>query len=307
MRNLRKTRFENPRGAIAIPAIIGLFLTCGAAKALAGEELREWSDAAGRHKLTARLQAFSDGTVTLQMADGKLMEIESRKLSADDRKHVLAHRADLKKPDDSPFKEKNAVKVEKLEAQLKETKRQIEENAEAAKENVDKLERLERSLKGDIEGIRIDLAELGRQLYCVNLRAAAAHLDVLLLDQKFSPFEASCLEEQVRGAEDVFKMLDARYQNGRSSLVEPLAAKAGLCTYKGCLAWVKGDLRQCQKEYDDATAACKECARIVKAQVKVGVVDYTALFAAEAAAKDAELRASRVKGRIAARESQGKK
>ena len=58
---------------------------------------------------------------------------------------------------------------------------------------------------------------------------------------------------------------------------------------------------------DDAAAACKDRAEITKAQYQVGTVDYTTLFAAEAAAKEAELCASRVKGRIAARESRRSK
>ena len=41
-----------------------------------------------------------------------------------------------------------------------------------------------------------------------------------------------------------------------------LEGKAVLCMFKGCLAWVKGDLPQCQKEYDDAAAACKERVKI---------------------------------------------
>ena len=110
-----------------------MFLTCGAAKALAVEELREWSDTTGRHKLTARLQAFAQDTVTLEMADGKLMEIQIGRLGTKDRQYVLTHHADLKKADDNPFQEKNAARLEKLEAKLGESQRQVEEIAKAAK------------------------------------------------------------------------------------------------------------------------------------------------------------------------------
>jgi hypothetical protein len=307
MRTHFKTRFEDRRGASALAVILGLFLTSGAAKALADEELREWSDAAGRHKLTARLQASSDGAVTLEMADGKLMEIEFTKLSENDRKYVNTHRANLKKPDDNPFKEKNAAKIEKLQAQLKEAREQIDEIWQAAKDNAHKLNNVERTLGAKIEDCRSEVADVARQVFYVNFRAVAAHLDLLLLGQQFSKVEVSCLEEQVRGAEQILKIADARYQNGRTSFADVLVVKAGLCMYRGCLAWAKGELKQCQKEYDDAVAACKEHAKIVNAQYRVGTVDYTTLFAAEAAAKDAELRASRVKERIAAREGQGKK
>ena len=265
-----KRRFEDQRGAGVLAAVIGLFLACGAAKALADEELREWSDTAGQHKLTARLQAFSQGAVTLETADGKLMEIEYGKLSTKDREYVLAHDAALKKADDNPFKEKNAAKLEKLEAKLEESQRQVD--------------------------------VMAQQLILVKLLAAAARVDALLLDQQFSKVEASCLEEQVRGAEGNFKVMDARYKAGTVTGADPLEAKVGLCMFKGCLAWVKGDLLKCQKEFDDAVTACKKRAEIAKAQYQVGTVDYPTLFVAEAAAKEAELCASRVKGRIAARE-----
>ena len=114
-------------------------------------------------------------------------------------------------------------------------------------------------------------------------------------------------EEQVRGAEETLMIQDARVKAGTVTGADPLEAKAVLCMFKGCLAWVKGDLLQCQKEYDDAAAACKKRAEIARAQWQVGTIDYPTLFAAEAAAKDAELCASRVKGRIAARESRRSK
>src|SRR5208282_2528330 len=147
MRMFCKRRFEDQRGASVLAFVLGLFLTCGAAKALAAEELREWSDTTGRHKLTARLQASSQNTVTLEMADGKLMEIEIGKLGTKDRQYVLTHHGDLKKPDDNPFKEKNAAKLEKLEAKLEGSQRQVEEHAKAATENAAKLAKLEAKLE----------------------------------------------------------------------------------------------------------------------------------------------------------------
>ena len=284
-------------------SVIGLFLACGAAKALADEELREWSDTAGQHKLTARLQAFSQGGVTLETADGKLMEIEYGKLSTKDREYVLAHDADLKKADDNPFKEKNAAKLERLEAKLEATQRQVEDNAQAAKENAEKVKDLEAKLAAS----QRQVDDLAQQLILVKLRAAAARADALLLDQQFSKAEASCLEEQVQGAEANLKVQDARREVGTVTRADPLDAKAVLCMLKGCLAWVKGDLLQCQKEYDNSTAACKERVEIAKAQYQVGTLDYPTLFAAEAAAKEAELCASRVKEKIAARESRQSK
>jgi hypothetical protein len=299
MRRFCKRRFEDQRGASVLAVVIGLFLACGAAKASADEELREWSDTAGQHKLTARLQAFSKDTVTLEMADGKLMEIEIGKLDTKDRQYVLTHLAGLKKADDNPFKEKNAAKLEKLEAKLEATQGQVEDNARAAKENAEKVKDLEAKLAAS----QRQVDDMAQQLILVKLRATAARVDALLLDQQFSKVEVSCLEEQVRGAEANLKVQDARLQVGTVTSADPLDAKAVLCMFKGCLAWVKGDLLKCQKEYDNAAAACKERVEIARAQYQVGTVDYPTLFAAEAAAKEAELCASRVKERIAARES----
>ena len=305
-----KRRFEDQRGASVLAVVVGLFFACGAAKALADEGLREWSDTTGRHKLTARLQAFSQDTVTLEMADGRLMEIKIGKLGTKDRPYVLTHQANLKKADDNPFQEKNAAKLEKLgtklekfEAELEESQRQVEENAKEARENAAKLKELEAKLEAS-QGKVNDMAQ---QLILVKLRAAAARVDALLLDQQFSKVEASCLEEQVRGAEENLTVLDAKHKAGVLTLADPLEAKAGLCMFKGCLAWVKGDLRQCQKEYDAAAAAWKERAEIARAQYRIGLVDYPTLFAAEAASKEAELCASRVRGKIAARESRRSK
>ncbi len=201
MRMFCKRRFEDQRGASVLAVVIGLLLTCGGAKALADEELREWSDTTGRHKLTARLQAFSEDTVTLEMANGKLMEIGNGKLSTKDRHYVLTHRANLKEADDNPFKEKNAAKLEKLEAKLEESQRQVEVNARAASENATKVKELEAKFGAN----QRQVDDMAQQLILVKLRAAAARVDALLLDQQFSKVETSCLEEQVRFAEDILK------------------------------------------------------------------------------------------------------
>ena len=140
--------------------------------------------------------------MTLETADGKLMEIEYGKLSTKDREYVLAHDAALKKADDNPFKEKNAAKLERLEAKLEATQRQVEDNAQAAKENAEKVKDLEAKLAAS----QRQVDDLAQQLILVKLRAAAARADALLLDQQFSKAEASCLEEQVQGAEANLKV-----------------------------------------------------------------------------------------------------
>ena len=54
---------------------------------------------------------------------------------------------------------------------------------------------------------------MAQQLILVKLLAAAARVDALLLDQQFLKVETSCLEEQVRGAEGNFKVMDAQVQS----------------------------------------------------------------------------------------------
>ena len=194
--------------------------------------------------------------------------------------------------------------LEKLEAKLEASRRQVEENAQEARENAAKIKE---ELRAKLDASQRQVDAMAEQLILVKLRAAAARVDVLLLDRQFSKVETSCLEEQVRGAEANLKVQNERLEVGTVTRADSLDAKAVLCMFKGCLAWVKGDLPQCQKEYDDAVAACKERAEIARAQHQAGTVDYPTLFAAEAAAKEAELCASRVKGLIAARESRRSK
>ncbi len=172
-----------------------------------------------------------------------------------------------------------------------------EKNAQEAKEYAAKLQMSERQ----VEAMTHEVIE-------AKIRETAARVDALLPDQQFSKVEIGYLEEQVRAAEANFVVVETRANAGfNASAVDSLKAKAGFCMAKGRLAWVKGDLPQCRKEYDDAVAAWKERAEIIRLQYQVGTVEYTTLLAAEAAGREAELCASRVKGRIAAGESRRQK
>ncbi len=171
--------------------------------------------------------------------------------------YVRTHQANLKKADDNPFKEKNAAEIEKLQAKLEETQRQAERNAQAANENADKARELERKLNDTQRQVREMGQQLTDQLNSVRLRAAAARADDLLLEREFSKTDISCLEEQIRGAEKYLAVQDARLEAGIVIEVDRFEVKASLGMFKGCLAWVKGDLLQCQKEYDDAAAGAR--------------------------------------------------
>lgn len=77
-------------------------MTAAVALAVADGELRTWTDSTGKFKVEARFVSQEKDKVTLKDKDGKLFEIETAKLSADDRKH-LAELAKAPMPDD-PFK-----------------------------------------------------------------------------------------------------------------------------------------------------------------------------------------------------------
>jgi hypothetical protein len=77
-------------------------LSASIALALADGELRTWSDATGKFKIEARFVSQYKSKVTLKDKDGKLFEIETTKLGAEDQKH----RAELAKMPmaEDPFK-----------------------------------------------------------------------------------------------------------------------------------------------------------------------------------------------------------
>ena len=189
-----------------------------------------------------------------------------------------------------------AARAAEQDAEAERQRRLAEDRAQEARENAAKLQASERHVE-----------VMAQELIQAKIRETAARADALLPDQQFSKVEIGYLEEQVRAAEATLQVLDARYAAGTVTFVNPIEAKAGVCMAKGRLAWAKGDLLQCRKEYDDAVAAWKERADIVRNQYRVGTVDYTSVSAAEAAGREAELCASRVRGRIAARESRRQK
>jgi hypothetical protein len=87
--------------------LTGCLLALTVGHALAAEEMRDWLDSSGRHRIRGKLQAFEFGKVTLEQANGKVMEIEISKLSTRDQQYVVQHAMGLKKAaEDSPFKEK---------------------------------------------------------------------------------------------------------------------------------------------------------------------------------------------------------
>lgn len=53
-----------------------------------GGEMRTWSDATGVFKVEAELVSFANGKVYLKLASGKVIDVDMRKLSADDQEYV---------------------------------------------------------------------------------------------------------------------------------------------------------------------------------------------------------------------------
>src|SRR6476620_3756524 len=78
-------------------------MTAAVALAVADGELRTWTDATGKFKVEARFVSQEKDKVTLKDKDGKLFEIEAKKLSAEDQKHLVELAKMPPMPDD-PFK-----------------------------------------------------------------------------------------------------------------------------------------------------------------------------------------------------------
>ncbi len=81
------------RGLLNCMAWLGTL--CLANSPLFAEEMRQWSDASGKFKVTAKLVEVRDGTVLLQNVEGKTMKIPIARLSEADQAYLKA--------DDNPF------------------------------------------------------------------------------------------------------------------------------------------------------------------------------------------------------------
>jgi len=172
--------------------------------------------------------------------------------------------------------------------QAQAAKAMAEENARQARESQQKAE------------------AMAKEVIDAKHRETAARVDALLPDQQFSKVEISYLEEQVAAADMNFQLADTRYRAGTVSAADTTETKAELCMAKGRLAWGKGDIRQCQREYDEAIAALKQRVDIARGQYQAGSVDATQVSNAEAKITEAELYVSKVQKRFAAEKSQQK-
>jgi eukaryotic-like serine/threonine-protein kinase len=198
--------------------------------------------------------------------------------------------------------DKNAREARDYAARLQVSEAQEKANAKRAMEAKALAEASARQAKESqrrAEESQRRAEDMAKKVIDANNREIAARVDALLPDAQFSKTDIGYLEEQVRAAGDNLQIVDARFQAGTVTELDRSAAKAQLCTAKGRLAWAKGDLLHCQKQYDDAVAAWKVSVAVVDAQYRVGTVDYPARLAAEASLHQAELCASKVKGRIA--------
>ncbi len=81
-------------------ALLAMALCAPALSGAAGQELRTWSDATGRFKVTAKFVEVSGGNVRLEREDGTALSVPLARLSEADRKVV----AELQVADENPFK-----------------------------------------------------------------------------------------------------------------------------------------------------------------------------------------------------------
>jgi hypothetical protein len=82
-----------------------LLLLAGVARTgWSAEEMRTWTDSTGKHKIEAKFKEVVDGKVTLARKSGGVMEIDLKKLSADDQEYIAKR---LKETEDDPFKLKS--------------------------------------------------------------------------------------------------------------------------------------------------------------------------------------------------------
>jgi len=206
---------------------------------------------------------------------------------------VRATRAEAEAERQNSLAEQSSQEAAEYAAKLQASEAQAGANATRAN---DALAAAEESARQARESRR-QAEVIAQKLIDAKSREAAARVDAFLPDRKFSKEEIGCLEEQVRAAEANLSIWNARFSAGTVAAAEPLEAKAGFCTAKGRLAWAKGDLLQCQKEYNDAVAAWKQRVVIVRSRYQVGAVGYADVYAAETPEREAEISIGKVRER----------
>lgn len=86
--------------------VLVLNLVLFAFSAFGEDEMRTWSDASGKHKIKAKLEAVEDGKAILLRDTGKKMTIDVDKLCKADQDYIAEHAPDspFQDADESPFK-----------------------------------------------------------------------------------------------------------------------------------------------------------------------------------------------------------
>ena len=185
-----------------------------------------------------------------------------------------------------------------------------EENSRAALEYAAKLQLSEAEARAnakkaiDARALAEESArqakESQRQAEVMAQKVINARVDALLPTAQFSEEDISYLELQVRTASENLELEKRMLQAGQAAVFEIWEPEAVLCIARGRVAWAKGDLLQCQWEYDDAVAAWKEA---VKGNIQRYQIDPDAdikdVRATEAQSAETQLCASKVRGRIA--------
>lgn len=86
MRNFRSLLF-------AVALVIFSFAFSDATSMVSGQEARTWTSANGKHTFEAELVSYEDGVLKLKGKDGKVKELDSSKVSDDDRKYLNSLKA----------------------------------------------------------------------------------------------------------------------------------------------------------------------------------------------------------------------
>jgi WD40 repeat protein len=90
-------------------SLLWLNLVFIASAAYGADDMRTWSDASGKHKIKAKLEAVEDGKAILLRDTGKKMTIDVAKLSKADQDYIAEHASD------SPFQDAEETPFESAE------------------------------------------------------------------------------------------------------------------------------------------------------------------------------------------------
>jgi len=131
------------------------------------------------------------------------------------------------------------------------------------------------------------------------LQSLRADVDYLLVPEKYNQEETGYLETLVRSREAIYKKILPDRKAGMKPTYDEALARYHLHAARAHLAWAKGDVGRCQKEWEPAILVAKTQLEVMRVSYEAGRVGLNRVREAQAQLADAQLNLSKIKRKIA--------